>query len=924
MKKNVRHLLLGLLPMLLFQPFHSVASTNQIDTTWIGAIQNQHGLTLPAWGPYTKRYAGISHVPATNAGLRFDLSVFPGLYRRKANPPNVLFESGYYPWETTPDLSCFAFRLELEWKDQVYADISYTKLDDHSRLIRAECVNNTDLPQNLVLHLMASMNFPAIHPASVALPPGAVWVSAIDYKSMRYAKSRPTDTLVYDGKLLGEIRADGFVNGSGLGGGFGAAAGDTAAYEFKINEAIPDARLVVRYRINQGAKTTLHLDGITNGLVDFTGNGGLQTQVLSLGKVDSGIQKLAVSAEGGKAIELDGFALVPAQSAGQVEFHQQTWDPKPEMLRGPKSNSLILKYKDADDYYGLAWAYDQFEVRQFLCKDLDIFFPTMAQNHVSEVLRGEGDGHYTDIFLRPITIAPHTRSVVYGTICNGTRAEVEQRLAAAEKSAETGEAIYAAALVQLPDLKPAPQGSSFEFSQQRMAATLLGNVVYPVYTQRSYIKHNTPGKWWDSLYTWDSGFIGLGLADLDTRRALECLNTYLTEPGTQSAFIHHGSMVPVQFYLFLDLWNRTQSRELLEYAYPRLKQYYEFYVGRLGSSSTGKFKSGVLSTFDYFYNSGGWDDYPPQKYTHQQKLGNRISPVVNTAHAIRIAKIMALAADALGRPEDVRIYQQDIASFSNALQKNSWDETSGYFGYLQHDANGLPVGLLKFENHTNYNMGMDGVYPLVADMGTAKQTQKMLERLKSPDRLWSRIGLSAVDQSAPYYRDDGYWNGTVWMPHQWFFWKAMLDLGESDFAWQIARRGLEVWRDEVNASYNCMEHFLIKTGRGAGWHQFGGLSTPVLKWYSAYCRPGTLTTGFNMWIKHQQFNADQTGLEADMKWFPAGSTRSCLVVCMNPAYSYHVEWNNQPLTLQIITNGLLNIMIPTQGNEGRLVISKKH
>ena len=922
MKKSVRCFLLVLLPLLLFQPFPGVGSSNQIDPAWISAIQNQHNLTLPAWGPYTKRYAGISHVPATNTGLRFDFSVFPGLYRRKANPPNVLFESGYYPWETAPDFSCFAFRLELEWKDQVYADISYTKLDDHSRLIRAECVNNTDLPQNLVLHLMANMNFPSINPAAVELPPGAVWVSAIDYKSMRYAKSRPTDTLVYDGKLRGEIRADGFVKGSGLGGGFGSAAGDTAAYEFNLKEAIPDARLVVRYRMSPGAKTTLRLAGLTNGLVSFTGNGGLQTQVLSLGKVDSGSQKLAVVAEGGKAIELDGFALVPAPGAGQVEFHQPAWEPKPEMLRGPKSNSLILKYKDAEDYYGLAWAFDQFEVRQFLCKDLDIFFPTMAQNHVSEVLRGEGDGHYTDIFLRPITLAPHTRRVVFGTLCNGSRAGVEQCLAAAEMPAETCEAIYAAARAPLPNLTPAPQGASFEFSQQRMAATLLGNVVYPVYTQRSYIKHNTPGKWWDSLYTWDSGFIGLGLADLDTRRALECLNTYLTEPGAQSAFIHHGSLVPVQFYLFLDLWNRTQSRELLEYAYPRLKQYYEFYVGRGGSSTTGKFKSGVLSTFDYFYNSGGWDDYPPQKYTHQQKLGGRMAPVANTAHAIRIAKIMELAADALGRPEDVRSYQQDITSFTDALQKNSWDEAAGYFGYLQHDENGQPAGLLKFENRTNYNMGMDGVYPLVADMGTAEQTRKMLERLKSPDRLWSRIGLSAVDQSAPYYREDGYWNGTVWMPHQWFFWKAMLDLGEGDFAWQIARRGLEVWRDEVNASYNCMEHFLIKTGRGAGWHQFGGLSTPVLKWYAAYCRPGTLTAGFNLWIQHQQFNADQSGLEADMKWFPAGSARSSLVVCLNPAFSYRVEWNNHPLTPQIITNGLLNIMIPTQGREGRLVISK--
>ena len=279
---------LWLLASLFVFPLGLTGAANPIDPAWFTALQNQHSLTLPDWGPYTKRYIGISHIPALNAGLRFDVSVFPGLYRRQANPPNVLFESGYHPWEATPDLNYFCFRHELEWKDQVYADISYAKWDDHSRLIRAECVNNTDLPQNLVLHLMAGMNFPSPnHPASVELPPDAVWVSAIDYQTMGYARSRPADDLVYDGKMRGEIRSDEFVNGSGLGGGFGAMAGDTAAYELKINHAMPDARLVVRYRMAAGAKTDLQFSGLTGDLIDFAGNGSMQTQIVNLGNLSS-------------------------------------------------------------------------------------------------------------------------------------------------------------------------------------------------------------------------------------------------------------------------------------------------------------------------------------------------------------------------------------------------------------------------------------------------------------------------------------------------------------------------------------------------------------------------------------------------------------------------------------------------------------
>ena len=80
-----------------------------------------------------------------------------------------------------------------------------------------------------------------------------------------------------------------------------------------------------------------------------------------------------------------------------------------------------------------------------------------------------------------------------------------------------------------------------------MRAVLCTNVVYPVYTRGQYIRHNTPGRWWDSLYTWDSGFIGMGLAQFSARRGFDCLNAYLTPPGDdEAAFIHHGSLVPAR------------------------------------------------------------------------------------------------------------------------------------------------------------------------------------------------------------------------------------------------------------------------------------------------------------------------------------------------------------------------------------------
>jgi len=92
-------------------------------------LNNSHDLSIYRWGPFSKKYAGISHVENLKSGMRFDFSVFPGLYRYKANIPNVLLQSDYYPWECNDDLTQYTFRHELEWKDDVYADVQYNIID---------------------------------------------------------------------------------------------------------------------------------------------------------------------------------------------------------------------------------------------------------------------------------------------------------------------------------------------------------------------------------------------------------------------------------------------------------------------------------------------------------------------------------------------------------------------------------------------------------------------------------------------------------------------------------------------------------------------------------------------------------------------------------------------------------------------------
>ena len=643
---------------------------------------------------------------------------------------------------------------------------------------------------------------------------------------------------------------------------------------------------------------------------------------VKIGKLTKGMHEFTLTSNGGSSVQLDGFIVKESNSA-KVEFKQKEWNPVPQIIRGPLKNSIILKYDDADLYYGLLWQFDLFQIREWYGRDLSDFFKQMVNEHVLTVFKGEGKGHYTNVFLRPIELKPESTKNIYGIVCCGTKEEVEKYLNEINSSKDKYEDLYLEAKKHVINMDGNPDGEKYKFSIERMNAVLDCNVVYPVYTQKQYIRHSTPGRWWDCLYTWDSGFIGMGLLQTNTQRAVENLNAYVQKPGAQSAFIHHGTPVPTQQYLFLELWNKTQSKALLEYFYPRLKQYHEFMAGRLGSSTTNSLKSNILKTWDYFYNSGGWDDLPPQKYTHDEKLEATVAPVITTAQVIRTSKILKMVANYLGKKDDIKAYDNDIKMFTEALQKYSWDDKSGYFGYVVHDNDGNPLHILKYEDKINYDMTFDGTYPLVAGICTDEQKEKILTSLKSDKHIWSNAGLSAVDQSAPYYKIDGYWNGTVWMSHQWFFWKTMLDLGESDFAYKIAVKALDVWKNEVEASYNCMEHFLIETGRGAGWHEFGGLSSPVVIWYSAYFRPGNFTTGFDMWVENKKFDDNFTSFSADLS--PEGNTHfTSVVACMNPNYQYDVKWNGTDISYKSLAQGTLSIDIPVDKTKtGKLEIRKK-
>ena len=826
-------------------------------------LSGSHDLSLPDWGPYSKRLFGISHIADPALGTRFDCCVIPGKYRRELAIPDVLRPSGYLPWSASPDLTAYSCRQQIEWKDRIYCDVSFSTMNEKTHLIRCDLVNRSEIAADLAVHLLCRLEFES---------PRHTEVSGI----LEWARPEIADArgLVFDALHPGEFREPDAVTGSA----FRIRAGQDAVFRFRANS--PEKALYLRVR-EEGEWRLRKVENSGENTIRMTFD---------------------------RDAEVNGAAL----TVGNLPvFRTVEHGSSPEFMPGPVPDSTVVKYKGVPCVYGILRAFPSDFVRHYAVDNvLETFLydDGVHQHFFPEFERGSRKDHALDMVFQPIPVAAGEHRIIHAVIVNGAEAEVRASLASLKLSLQDLEAVYrenAAHYITFPE-------SPLKFSQERMAAVTLTNIVYPTYVKDSFVRHHTPGRRWNSLYTWDSGFIGIGLAQFSVQRALDCLNAYLTPDGDEeAAFIFHGSMVPTQFYLFAELLNKTGSRQLAADCYPKLRQYYRFISGRADGSTTANLRSGLLRPWDYFYNSGGWDDYPPQLALQRSGKLNAI-PAVPSSHAVRAAQILKSAALELGMATEE--YDCDIQAISSALQQYAWDPGSGYFSYVTIDGDGNPSGFLRFTDGSNYNMGLDGLSPLVAGICTGEQRKVLWEKLESPEHCWTACGISTVDRSAPYYRNDGYWNGAVWFPHQWFFWKAALNDGRGEFAWKIAKTALELWERETHESYACYEQFSISSCRGSGWHHFSGLSTPVLCWFGAYYRPGRLTAGYDVWQKSAAL-ADGV-LTADLVISGVEGESTTLIAVMN---AESAEYAGRSYPIRRRESGAVEVDLPKHSS-GRLVL----
>lgn len=888
---------------------------------------------LGKWGPYSKKYSGISRISEHNneEGVRFDCVVSPAVENADSRVPNVTVPTGVHPWEAKADYSFYSYRYDLEWKDRVYADVSFTKLGVDSVLVRTEFVNNTDITQICLLNLFSAIEYPTVYSCTPVLPVKSVFIKALDYKSYDYNTVRPWDRQCMDAMKKGEFFDDRFTYHKGLGdrdnnryilpkfSKLGEENDDRIVYEFENPYDFSCPALNIRYRTTDGRNSAFKINGES---VIFPASDEMNIIKIPF-NIIKGKNTLEFVSDGTGGIEFDFTAVTENCEEVTVKTQKHNFYPEIETLNCDCGKLVSYKYDGLSDKIYLRTFNDSTRYRDFNTGCLEdsptarISQPDESFGNMLETFSGSfsekhsDDGFYHNAVVHTLYVKPHTSHTEYAVLSFGK---------ASYKTVSDYEEIYKSAYNSLEKSELTKAGKKYEFSNKILRATVFQNTVYPLYRHGEYIVHHTPGKRWDSFYTWDSGFIGLDMLEFAPDIAEYILDTYFsTEDNRDYAFLLHGSPVPVHIYQYLEMLKRSNDKtELLGY-YDRARLFYLFLAGKINGSTTAKFETGMTTTFDYFYNCSGMDDLPPQKTMYKENCQKYTAPVISSCQVIRCAKLLYMAADLLGREADKAEYKEDADRISSALQTYSWDDECGYFSYVIHNGNGGFEKIFRDENGENLNKTMDGIYPIIAGSVTAEQRNRILAHLKNDNEMWSSVGISAVDKSASYYVTNGYWNGNVWLAHQWFVWKAMLDFAETDFAFKIAETALEAWKREVEYSYYTFEMFNIESGRGGWFHNFGGLSSPVNIWTNAYFKPKTLSTGFDAMVMESNFSQNADCLNCKLRYYGENEKYSVIAVMNESFDDYELTVNGKKYNYALRNKGVLEITLP--GNKKDVDIS---
>jgi hypothetical protein len=282
------------------------------------------------------------------------------------------------------------------------------------------------------------------------------------------------------------------------------------------------------------------------------------------------------------------------------------------------------------------------------------------------------------------------------------------------------------------------------------------------------------------------------------------------------------SQPPIGSYAVWKVYQKDQDLDLLQWAYPRLKKWHEWWFRDRGDgqpyrdgnrdgllewgSDRGSLPSlGRGRLQDAKYESGMDDSpmydgvrYDPNTYTMDlDDVG------LNALYALD-SECMSKIAGILGKPDDERMFATDYARMKVAIQR-LWNDKDGVFENRYWDG--------RFSNR----LSPTNFYPLIAGVATPEQAEQMIKgHLLNEDEFWGQYVIPTISRNDPAFKDQYYWRGDIWAPTNYLVYEGLNRYGADKVAIEFAEKSYDLFQSDWERNQHSDENYSPWGGSAGG------------------------------------------------------------------------------------------------------------
>ena len=239
-----------------------------------------------------------------------------------------------------------------------------------------------------------------------------------------------------------------------------------------------------------------------------------------------------------------------------------------------------------------------------------------------------------------------------------------------------------------------------------------------------------------------------------------------------------------------EVYKVTEDKEFLKEMYPKLKEYHNWWytnrdfdkngiaeyggmVHRLNNTSeeiilAAAWESGMDNAVRFDVEGYGVDDEGVKVLENKDLKGNLIGYSINQEsvdlNSFLYAEKIYLSnmAEVLELPKEKKEYLKSAKKVKEYVNKNMFDEETGYYYDLQIGENGNKKLLV------NRGKGTEGYIPLWANLSTKKEAKRVVENIMNKNVMNTYLPFPTSAKDNPKYNPVKYWRGPVWLDQAYF------------------------------------------------------------------------------------------------------------------------------------------------------------